>query len=203
MSSATKRAGGSQPRGGTTPHRGCSTSARGPGSGGTGSPTTPPPSARAGIQPETRAAPAQTPARAPAPGTGITLCVVSVARAPPDQYLGGGFLGLCETSALVGASSSSPGCKAQGPSPKAWTNTPNPLSPLLASPVSAGRSSACGTRGINRTASGKKHLGHKYPTKCCGPFLLDLTCLLINCHIFLPAAKACFMPVNEAGFCCL
>ena len=64
-------------------------------------------------------------------------------------------------------------------------------------------SSACGTEGTNHTGLGKKDLGHKYPTKCCGPFLSDLTCLLINCHIFLPSAKDCLMPVSEAGFCCL
>lgn len=48
----------------------------------------------------------------------------------------------------------------------------------------------------------KKDLGHKYPTKCCGPFLSDSTSLLINCRIFLPSAEDCFMPVSEAGFCC-
>lgn len=49
--------------------------------------------------------------------------------------------------------------------------------------------SACGTEGISHTGLGKKDLGHKYPTKFCGPFLSGLTCPLANCRIFPAFSK--------------
>lgn len=122
-----------------------------------------------------------------------SMCLESVAQAVPR----GGFSNFARHQHLgeeAGASWAMRPNSLQTPSPR-------PGLPCLSRMLLY--RSACSTEGINHTGSGKKDHGHKYPIKCRGSFLSDLTCLLINCCIFLPSAKTRFMPVAEAGLCCL
>lgn len=131
-----------------------------------------------------------------------TVCLESIAQAVPR----GGFSDFARHQRLGGEAGASWAMKPRNCLPQTGSTASKPfflrpgascLSRMLL------YRSACSTEGINHIGLGKKDHSHKYPTKCLGSFLLDLTCLLINCRIFLPSAKARFMPVTEAGLCCL